>query len=95
MTNAKEELIEHIEGRPVEFVSIGFRKSYGEEPLKIKGSLVEVLSMLDFNYDSGYGSQELHGNIWYEDGTWSDRGEYGGAEWWQHQTVPCRDDDCV
>lgn len=48
----------------------------------------EFLNELDFLYDSGYGGQELHGIIWLEDGTWCDRGEYDGSEWWEHNTVP-------
>jgi hypothetical protein len=44
--------------------------------------------MLDFNYDNGYGGQELYGTIWYVDGTWSERGEYDGSEWWDYREVP-------
>mgnify|MGYP000630626643 CR=1 FL=1 len=43
---------------------------------------------LDFEYDSGYGGQNLFGTIWYEDGTWSERGEYDGSEWWEHRERP-------
>jgi|688.fasta_scaffold866154_1 hypothetical protein len=46
------------------------------------------LKELDFNYDSGYGGQELYGVIWLEDGTWMSRGEYDGSEWWEHNVVP-------
>lgn len=46
------------------------------------------LSGLDFTYDSGYGGQILFGTIWYADGTWSDRGEYDGSEWYQHHVCP-------
>lgn len=45
------------------------------------------LVSLDFEYDSGYGGQELFGVIWYVDGTWSERGEYDGTEWWEHQSL--------
>jgi hypothetical protein len=48
----------------------------------------EFLNKLDFEYDSGYGSQELFGTIWYEDGTWSDRGEYDGSEWYEYHMCP-------
>lgn len=90
MSNAKKELIEHVDGREVEFVSIAFGRSYDDDVKRIKGTLEEVLPLLDFDYDDGYGGQELHGYIWYADGTWSDRGEYDGSEWWQHQTRPER-----
>ena len=87
MINAKEEILEHISGRDVKLVRIAFRKGY-DDYLKIEGSLSEVLPKLDFTYDNGYGGQGLYGFIWYSDGTWSDRGEYDGSEWWQHQVIP-------
>jgi hypothetical protein len=87
MSNAKAELIEHVGDREVAFVSVAF----GEPPARIKGTLEEVLPLLDFEYDAGYGGQELFGYIWYADGSWSDRGEYDGSEWWRHQTRPERD----
>lgn len=46
------------------------------------------LEALDFEYDSGYGTQQVYGTIWFKDGTWSDRGEYDGSEWWDHRKVP-------
>ena len=49
---------------------------------------VNFFKNLDFIYDSGYGGQKLFGIIWYEDGTWSERGEYDGSEWWVHRVVP-------
>lgn len=49
---------------------------------------IEFLSKLDFLYDSGYGGQELFGTIWFEDGTWSERGEYDGSEWWEYHQCP-------
>ena len=43
---------------------------------------------LDFTYDNGYGGQELDGKIWFKDGTWADRGEYDGSEWWNYHKCP-------
>lgn len=48
----------------------------------------QFLSDIDKNYNSGYGSQNLFGTIWYNDGTWSNRGEYDGSEWWEYNQVP-------
>ena len=91
MTKAQEELLEHIKevGVEVEFIKIMYEKNYDEE-IKIEGQLEDVLPLLNFEYYSGYGGQELYGYIWYKDGTWSDRGEYDGSEWWQHQSRPDR-----
>lgn len=46
------------------------------------------LDQIDFEYDNGFGCQELFGTIWYEDGTWSSRGEYDGSEWWEYNSCP-------
>lgn len=48
----------------------------------------EFLNQLDFDYDSGYGGQELFGTVWFHDGTWMGRGEYDGSEWWEHYMMP-------
>ena len=94
--NAKTELIEHIEGRKVKYAHIVYGNPYrldkhgnmNSDQRIIAGTLEEVLPLLDFEYDDGYGSQELFGYIWYEDGSWSERGEYDGSEWWRYQTCP-------
>jgi len=46
------------------------------------------LKELDFEYDAGYGHQSLHGYIWYNDGTWSERYEFEGAENWVYKKMP-------
>jgi hypothetical protein len=46
------------------------------------------LNDLDFEYDSGYGQQELYGIVWLTDGSWLSREEYDGSEWWQHRFLP-------
>ena len=43
---------------------------------------------LDFTYNNGFGGQELDGKIWFKDGTWADRGEYDGSEWWNYHKCP-------
>lgn len=61
-------------------------------PLKVGYSAEEysafINTLSDLYYDSGYGGQELFGCIWYEDGTWSERGEYDGSEWWEYKYRP-------
>lgn len=53
-----------------------------------KEDLNNFLEELNFNYDAGYGGQELFGTVWYKDGTWSERDEYDGSEWWALRRVP-------
>lgn len=90
MRNAREELVDHIRSREVELVRIALRRYY-DDYHNIEGSLEQVLPQLDFEYDAGYGGQFLFGYIWYADGTWSERGEYDGSEWWEHKEIPKKD----
>jgi len=86
--NAREELIKHIGDREVKHVHITMRGEWDESRRTIAGTLDDVLPQLDFEYDEGYGGQELFGNVWYTDGTWSERGEYDGSEWWEYKVCP-------
>lgn len=52
----------------------------------------EFIQKLNFEYDTGYGLQNLCGYIWYNNGTWSERGEYDGSEWWEHKKAPIFND---
>lgn len=88
MINAREELLNHIEDREVEYVIVSTINIVGKTIKTWKGTLDSVLPNLDFIYDSGYGSQELDGIIWYTDGSWSERREYDGSEWWEHRERP-------
>lgn len=97
MSNAKQEFLNHIGKLPVLCVSIQKGDDYGDEVIERTFILTtgytqqdwnDFLSKLDFMYDSGYGGQELFGIIWYADGTWSERGEYDGSEWWQYHQCP-------
>ena len=97
-TNAKEEFLQHTAGKQVKCANLLYGDEYGlhgDERRKYilkadynKIDFENFLSYLDFCYDSGYGGQELFGTIWYTNGTWSERGEYDGAEWWVHREVP-------
>jgi len=46
------------------------------------------------NYDNGYGTPKI-GNIEivFNNGTWLDRGEYDGSEWWDVLSTPERQED--
>jgi hypothetical protein len=92
MMNAKTEFLGHIGNSKVKCAVISI-SPYPQTDDNVEATLPtpyykeeyeEFLKKIDVEYDSGYGSQELYGNIWYEDGTWSERGEYDGSEWWAH-----------
>jgi len=94
--NAKEEFIKHVGTKQVSCAHIEKTSSYFDEDKKMyilqlgytPEQLEQFLKSIDWNYDSGYGGQELYGNIWYKDGTWSSRGEYDGSEWWNYNKCP-------
>ena len=105
MSNAKNELIEILVNKPkVKCAKITKGEKRYEDDivdeyiLKIghtQKDYENFLNKLDFNYDSGYGGQNVFGVLWFEDGTWLDRGEYDGSEWWQYQKSPGITDDLI
>jgi len=92
MKNAREELINHVNNRIVDYVKVAYKNSSGDLVI-VEGSLLHVFSKLNFIYDNGFGSQQLFGFIWYKDGTWSDRDEYDGYEQWKHRKPPDKNID--
>ena len=96
MENSKNELVEKlIDKAKVLCAWVGYKESYdGEKKYEnlyelktnhTEKEFTDFLNDLDFNYDDGYGGQELFGYIWLEDGTWLERGEYDGSEWWSYK----------
>lgn len=46
---------------------------------------------LNFEYDSGFGGQEVDEYLYVVgDNWWLERHEYDGAEWWEYKTLPTR-----
>ena len=105
MTNAKEELLTKLRTNNLAIKCAYIRterNSYWDDndnyiqpaPITLKENYtptdyVEFLNKLDFEYDSGYGGQELYGIVWLmEEGTWLERGEYDGSEWWDYKKCP-------
>ena len=92
--NAKAEYLEHIKGKDVLCASLRFEewdditRLFELKQNHTEQELETFLGMLDFEYDNGYGRQQLFGYIWYKDGTWSQRGKYIVSEWWEHMQVP-------
>ena len=97
MANCRDEFIEEIYGKDVLCAYIYSEKTcWGEDRDKkaflrlgfTESDFNQFLESLNYDYDAGYGGQEVFGTIWYKDGTWSERGEYDGSEWWEHKSVP-------
>lgn len=94
--NAKAEFIEAVEGKSVLCADItNHLDGYYSKATKIllprdytPAEYDAFLQSLDFEYDAGFGIQELFGIIWYTDGTWSSRYEYDGSEEWASRRAP-------
>ena len=90
----------------IEYCKINFEKR-GDKDISIdkKESVLKInfteeeydnfLKEIDFNYDNGYGGQELFGFVWFNDGNWLERGEYEGSEWWEYKSCPQINQKCL
>lgn len=101
MINAKKELVNSLDDITKEYsVSVKCAwvkgKSYsrasnihGYLPLGFQPfELISFLKELDFEYDDGYGIQHIDGIVWFDDGSWMERAEYDGSEWWEYKRTP-------
>ena len=96
--NAKDEFLEHLSKRKLILKSSIIKIINCYEPTNNVIFILNenytfndydnFLSCLNFNYDDGFDSQKLDGCILYDDGTWSDRDEYDGSEWWDYKYCP-------
>lgn len=94
--NARDELKEILGALEIKCARIKYEPDYEEvndrsfllKEGHTKGDLDTFYKSIDFDYGSGYGGQELYGTVWLKDGTWLERGEYDGSEWWEHRFLP-------
>lgn len=53
------------------------------------GSWGEFAAFADFDYNDGYGGNEINGDlVIVGDDWWLERVEYDGSEWWEFKTLP-------
>lgn len=102
MLNARKELLEAVKDtakiKCASIHCVRFEYEASQKTLILNHSeqnYNEFLNSLDFEYDGGYGGQELYGTVWLEDGTWLSRGEYDGSEWWKHNVLPAIPAECL
>ena len=97
MTNAREEMLELMEGKEIKCAEVTTgRDRYKKEEyrtivLKVghdEEDYAKFLNDLNFEYYAGFGGQELYGTVWFKDNTWAERGEYDGSEWWEVHSLP-------
>lgn len=84
--NLKDETIEYLESH---------RKStndvlwVGSQDGKMKLTWNQFIEIANFEYDDGYGHQEIDSNlVVVGDGWWFERAEYDGAEGWRINFPP-------
>ena len=91
MTNLLKETIEIIERNEryesdVLWVGRGF-DDFSKQ--KYKSTWEDFKSKADFNYDSGFGGNEIPTDlIVVGNDFWLERHEYDGSEWWEFKTMP-------
>jgi hypothetical protein len=98
MRNAKKELLSDLNGEKplcatIEYVPFNWEGIVVNTFINLKVGYTqqdweEFLTKLDFEYDDGYGAQELFGMVWVNNKVWLYRDEYDGSEWWVHSTYP-------
>ena len=100
MVNAYEELINKLSkyNKDKESIKCAYIECGKTIILKIDFSDEEYetfLKELDFEYDAGFGRQELFGNVWFKDNSWFERHEYDGSEKWKFKSCPKIPDKCL
>lgn len=103
MMNCLEELKDWLSGckkdwHDIKFAGIIYRASgmYYDTTEKAKlppnwndeqlAEFIEVCKRI--SYCDGYGAQTLFGCVVFNDGSWLERHEYDGAEWWEYKRTP-------
>lgn len=93
--NAKKEFLENV--KPLKNIRCAWISYDGEGHKPVDANLKEnytpeefeeFISVLDFDYDHGYGIKKLSGCVWMNDGKWYKREEYDGSEWWECYSYP-------
>ena len=91
--NAKQELLDIITSRNLTILKIEITYTHinWDDNTTITKNIT-TLDDLNFDYDAGYGSQELFGVVYCKNSNncpvWLTRGEYDGSEWWDINTIP-------
>ena len=89
MINAKiefEDMLKNINKTKEDIVAMKFTN------VRDKIKELNNIEDLDFEYNDGFGGQELDGLVLFRDKTWLERGEYDGSEWWDYKKPPTIED---
>ena len=85
--NVLDEIDEHLvlfSPRKIVWIKLCIRDDVMEEK-HFEGTFEDVMGQLQgVEYDYYCMPQCVYGNIWYEDGSWSERMSFSHREWWQY-----------
>ena len=60
-----------------------------------KGNWEDFAKLADRKYDEGFGCAEVEDvMIIFKDGSWLERYEYDGSEWWEYKKIPVIPSNC-
>ncbi|MGD8306170.1 MAG: hypothetical protein PVF17_05920 [Ignavibacteria bacterium] len=76
----------------IEYIYIYKEANWSDKNIIYNSDSIKSLDKLNFDYDNGYGGQEIFGWITFKDNTWLERGEYDGSEWWNFKRKPGPED---
>jgi hypothetical protein len=72
-----------------------FERKIFDYKFKDSKEFIDILYKLKnkkYSYDNGFGIQELYGFVIFNDGSWLERQEYDGSEWWVYKKTPTKKD---
>lgn len=87
MSNFKQETLEELSEHGLRWEDVEFVQT---DKIRVKDKN-KFLEQMDFDYDDGFGSQEIPselvivGKDW-----WLERHEYDGSEWWEFKRLPIK-----
>lgn len=59
------------------------------DDFKVSNNKDELLELMNFEYDDGYGAPKIAEDLKIVgDNWWLERGEYDGSEWWEYKEIP-------
>ena len=84
--NFKEETLKEISESGHEEKDVLF---IGSKDGKLRISIEKFKEISDFDYDSGFGGQEIPQDliVYFKDKSYLDRREYDGSEWWKYNEL--------
>ena len=94
MINARQELLDMVSKEDILCARVQYcddfmnKEKYRVFSMRVGDNPDSFLDSLNFEYDEGYGWQEIFGTVWLKNGNWLMRSEYDGSEWWEHREIP-------